>query len=228
VSRLSVFIDESGDFGFDDPRGYYVLSLVFHRQSEPITSEVDQLRTSLAHLGITDEQAVHSGALIRGEEEHRYEPIDRRKYVFARLFAFARHCPISFQSFVFRKSSFSGREQLRNQIAQELESFFFEHRVVFARFTTVIIYYDFGQKEISDIITTVFRKAFSNVEFRKVEPKDYRLFQVADLCCTMELLKTKDQDSSLSRSDLYFFGNPRNLRRDFLKQIEKMRFNGKL
>ncbi len=41
------------------------------------------------------------------------------------------------------------------------------------------------------ILTSVFSILFNNVEFRKVQPSDYKLFQVADLICTWELLAMK-------------------------------------
>jgi len=87
VSELSIFIDESGDFGTSDPRGYYVLTFVFHPQNEDISEPIQHLDSALADLGIPADRAVHTGALIRGEEEHRGAPINQRKAVFARLFS---------------------------------------------------------------------------------------------------------------------------------------------
>ena len=41
---LSVFIDESGDFGKYDPKSpYYYVSMVLHDQSVDISSEIDSL-----------------------------------------------------------------------------------------------------------------------------------------------------------------------------------------
>ena len=37
MKELSVFIDESGDFGeYDDQAPYYIITMVFHDQSLPI------------------------------------------------------------------------------------------------------------------------------------------------------------------------------------------------
>lgn len=58
-------------------------------------------------------------------------------------------------------------------------------------FDKIIIYYDNGQHELNRILTSVFSILFNNVEFRKVQPSDYKLFQVADLICTWELLAMK-------------------------------------
>ena len=58
-------------------------------------------------------------------------------------------------------------------------------------FDKVIIYYDNGQIELTKILTSVFSTLYTHVEFRKVKPVDYKLFQIADLICTMELLSEK-------------------------------------
>ena len=64
---------------------------------------------------------------------------------------------------------------------------------------------------------------FLNAEFRNVAPSEYRLFQAADLYCTLELLRGKDEDNALTKSDLYFFESARKLRQQYLKKISKQR-----
>lgn len=60
-----------------------------------------------------------------------------------------------------------------------------------------------------------------NVEFRKVKPVDYKLFQIADLICTMELLAEKADTHSFTRSELEFFDNIRDFKKNYLKHIKK-------
>ena len=84
-----------------------------------------------------------------------------------------------------------------------------------------IIYYDYGQSELTKIILSVFGSLFSNIEMRKVSPADYRLFQVADLLCTMELTKDKAERNAFSNSELEFFHSPRDFRKNLYKYIEK-------
>ena len=45
------------------------------------------------------------------------------------------------------------------------------------------------------------------------------LFQVSDLLCTMELIKLKLDNNLFSNSELAFFGNTRDLRKNYLKPI---------
>lgn len=75
----------------------------------------------------------------------------------------------------------------------------------FKSFDKIIVYYDNGQIELTKILTSIFNVLFFNVEFRKVRPADYKLFQIADLVCTLELLNEKRGIHSFSRSELEFF-----------------------
>lgn len=44
MKELSVFIDESGDFGeYDDQSPYYIITMVFHDQSIHIDEEINKL-----------------------------------------------------------------------------------------------------------------------------------------------------------------------------------------
>ena len=59
------------------------------------------------------------------------------------------------------------------------------------------------------------------LEFRKVTPSQYKLFQAADLFCTMHLLQLKLNSNQLSKSECAFFGNIRDLRKNYLKPLSK-------
>lgn len=65
---------------------------------------------------------------------------------------------------------------------------------------------------------------FAKYEFRRVSPAEYKLFQVADLICTLELLKEKISIQELSKSEQLIFHSKRDLKKDFLKGIQKKEF----
>ena len=50
---------------------------------------------------------------------------------------------------------------------------------------------------------------------------DYKLFQIADLICTMELLAEKADTNSFGRSEMEFFDNIRDFKKNYLKHIKK-------
>ena len=77
----------------------------------------------------------------------------------------------------------------------------------------VKIYYDNGQVEVTRVLSSVFNALLENVEFRKVIPSQYRLFQVADLICTLKLTELKLEKA--------FFEDERTLKKNYLKPIKK-------
>ena len=87
------------------------------------------------------------------------------------------------------------------------------------------IYYDNGQIEISRILASVFTVLFPEVEIKKVTPSDYRLFQTADMFCSMELIRLKMAASALSSSELEFFGNTRDMKKNYLNPLSKFRWD---
>lgn len=95
----------------------------------------------------------------------------------------------------------------------------------FHKFDNVIMYYDNGQHALTRVLNAVFAIEFTNYEVRKVLPSEYRLFQVADLMCTLKLLEVKTANSELTTSEIYIFHSKRALKKDFLKPIKKKEFH---
>lgn len=73
--------------------------------------------------------------------------------------------------------------------------------------------------EVNKILASVFNTLLDNVEFRKVIPSEYRLFQVADLVCTMKLVELKLKNHNLSKSEMKFFLDERTIKKNYLKPI---------
>ncbi|MGM9858393.1 MAG: DUF3800 domain-containing protein [Bacilli bacterium] len=72
---LSVFIDESGDFGFiKDASKYYLITLVFHNQSIDINPNIEKIK---------DKPVFHAGPIIRREYPFEDESIENRKKYFS-------------------------------------------------------------------------------------------------------------------------------------------------
>jgi hypothetical protein len=100
----------------------------------------------------------------------------------------------------------------------------------FSSWERIVIYYDNGQKEITNLVNSVFN-AHLSVEVRKVIPADYSLFQAADLCCTLSLLRRKIETSGLSASERGFFSTSKDsaeraLRKGYFKSLDRQRFGG--
>jgi len=193
LKELSIFIDESGDFGeYDYHSPYYIITMVFHRQDVDIQSAINKLNIELGYLGLNN-LCIHTGPIIRREEIYFY--IEKRH--------------------MFDIVTATGK------LSKLISQFICEHYEELLSFNNVKIYYDNGQVEVSKILSSVFNALLPNSIFRKVMPTDYKLLQVADLFCSMELVKLKLEHNLLSKSEKLFFGNLRDLKKNYLKPISK-------
>lgn len=88
MKELSVFVDESGDFGeYDYHSPFYIISLVFHDQVYDISSDLAHLENSLNNIGWA-KHCIHAGPIIRSEEEYRGVTLDERRKILKNLIAF--------------------------------------------------------------------------------------------------------------------------------------------
>lgn len=206
---LSIFIDESGDFGpYDSRTPYYIVSIVLHEQQIPIDSFINTLDEHISLLGYPS-HAIHVGPLIRRESTYANDMMENRKKLFSGLFNFARKLPFTYLSVIIKKDFHSDVISMTAKISKSIANTITEHNLYLQDFDKIILYYDNGQVELTKILTSVFSTLLSHVEFRKVSPADYKLFQVADLICSMELLNLKSQSVGFSKSELEFFHSPR-------------------
>ena len=59
MKELSIFIDESGDFGeYNKISPYYIVTMVFHDQDNDIAGCLDSLEQELIYLGYPNHDAV--------------------------------------------------------------------------------------------------------------------------------------------------------------------------
>lgn len=225
MKELSIFVDESGDFGaFEQHAPYYIITMVFHNQSNDISPNISILNNALKQIGYGGEQAVHTEPLIRREPPYQYFQPNERRAIFSKLYYFTLNCDIKYKSFVFRKAEYENSFKLEARMARDLSRFIKENLEYFQSFERVILYYDNGQHELNRILNTVLATQLADYDVRKVIPNEYRLFQVADLICTLELLKAKIEHGKLSNSEEKIFHSKRDLKKDFLKGICKKEF----
>ncbi len=222
MRELSIFVDESGDFGeYDFHSPYYIITMIFHDQENSIEKPMAGLDRELRDMGLI-EHCVHTGPIIRGEEEYRYMDLQQRRKIFNKMIAFIRKCEIKYHCFYIEKKHIQDMVEATGKLSKSISIFIRENYDMFSRFDNVKVYYDNGQVEVNKILSSVFHVMLPEVEFRKVLPSDYRLFQVADLLCTMELLRLKKAEKRLSRSEVAFFGNnERDFRINYLKPLNK-------
>ena len=120
---------------------------------------------------------------------------------------------VMFQTFQLEKRKVLDEVDATGRLSKDISRFVKEHFEFFLSFDVVKIYYDSGQVQVNKMLASVFNALLDNVEFRKVVPSDYRLFQIADLACTLQLIKTKSETKSLSNSERIFFETERILKK---------------
>ena len=153
--------------------------------------------------------------------EYHFESLDIRKKLMKKMMSFLRQINIKCQTVYIEKKHITDEVEAAGKLAKALSKFIRDNLSFFSSFDIVKIYYDNGQIELNKILSSVFNVLLDNVEFRKVIPSDYRLFQVADLICTLQLLELKYENHTLSKSEKIFFENERTLKKNYLKPMKQ-------
>ena len=217
---LSCFIDETGDFGdYDHHCPYYMISAVLHDQNISIESELNNLEKYLSNIGYPH-HAIHAGPLIRRENDYEDLSIEERKKLFNLLFNFTRRIPIHFFCAKVKKSECKDADELDAKLTKAIKAEILRSESFWNSFDKIIIYYDNGQKALKRVLNITFNSLFSDVEVRKVQPADYRLFQVADLICTLELTLSKIELGMFSNSEKAFFHGAHDFKKEYWRKIK--------
>lgn len=217
---LSIFVDESGDFGpYQSHCPFYLVSMVLHDQQLDLSHLIKEHDRHLADC--YEPHAIHTGPLIRREKPYTSWQCEARKKLFNSLFHLARKADIHYICAGIHKRPNMDSVKMTAELSKNIAAKLRKNEAYFKSFDKIIVYYDNGQIELSKILSSVFNTLFFHVEFRLVSPIEYKLFQIADLICTMELLALKANETQLSRSEQEFFMNKRSFQKDYLKALQK-------
>ena len=227
IREISVFVDESGSFDPNrDSSRYYLVCMVFHDQSVSIANEIAELEHSLTALNLPASHCVHAGPLIRREDEYATLSRETRRGIFRRMFLFMHKANISYQCFKIDKNFIGGKQGLHDPLLQQIAKFLLDHSADFNAFQKLKVYYDNGQRQLTALLKEAFAFFASRTEFiPAVEPSRYRLFQVADIICTLELIRQRLVDTGrLTESENAFFAGTKNFRKNYLKLLDRKIF----
>lgn len=136
------------------------------------------------------------------------------------MMSFLRQIDIKCKTVYIEKKHIADEVEAAGKLAKLLSRFLRDNMSFFASYDMVKVYYDNGQIELNKILSSVFNVLLDNVEFRKVIPSDYRLFQIADLVCTLQLLDLKCENHVLSNSEKKFFETERILKKNYIKPLK--------
>ena len=224
---ISVFVDESGTFdsGGESSR-YYLICLVLHDQRESIEGHVAALEDAFAAIGMDRAHCVHAGPLVRRELEYASMNRDDRRRIMSRMMAFVRRAPFAYRCFSIDKKFITADAAIHDFMLQHIVRFLIDHADVLNGYDRLKVYYDNGQRQVQELLKEAFSIfAAKTVFVGDVRPADYRLFQVADVLCTLELIRRKLRDGGrLTRSEYEFFNGFQNLNRNYFKVIDQKQY----
>ena len=198
MKELSIFIDESGDFGVATKfPSYYLTTFILHEQNKDISNQIEQLEKRIRSNNFAIEY-LHAMPIIRGESVFKkYSISDRRKMLYCML-NFTMSCPITHFTVSINRKIAADKVALSGKLSKEISAFIDKNYSYLIQFDQIIVYYDNGQTELSSILNAIFSAHISNVVFRTAMPQNYKLLQVADFICSIELLaKKKNTDTGV-------------------------------
>ena len=220
MRELSIFIDESGDAG--PGSRFYLLTLVFHDQSDNVLEGISRFERSLLDAELPN-ATFHFTPVLRGHDQFVTYSVSERKKFLSQFRIFTEKCPIRYTSFAFRKRDYADRSALANQMRKELNRFLQGNLAFMQKYDYVKIYYDNGQKIIHDIVHSAIEEAVSAnaIVYKDAAPSNYRLFQVADYICGIELTAIRYENNEQGASELSFFGSKNTFKKNWLKKLRR-------
>ena len=220
LRELSIFVDESGEFG--PVSKYYLITLVFHDQSEDISAHLSRYRCVLSDCGMKD-ITFHLSPLMNGHREYAGLSLGARKRHLSKFLVFTQNLPFAYRTFLFKKMGFDEAGKLLVRMKRDITSFLFDHLDFFQAFDKVKVYYDDGQQAVSEVLHEAIRYTLSKNAylFKDAHPCDYCLSQVADFVCGIELTAVKYDASEATATDAIFFGGSNSFKKNYLKKIRK-------
>ncbi len=219
MKELSIFVDESGDFGaYDHHCPIYLFSLVYHDQQNNILPSLNAFRQSLLQVD-PNMNFFHTGPLIRREDAYKNIDIKSRRVAFYKMSYLATHLPINYSVVVVEKKHIADGIELSAQLSKPFKAILDNNLIFFQGFDHIKIYYDNGQKQLTSLLGETFRSHLNNIQFKIVKSADYVLFQVADFLSTIELTHYKFETKKISSSERYFFADERQFNRNYYRHI---------
>lgn len=219
MSELSIFVDESGD---QSGSKFYLITLVFHDQSDGFYQFETPYTQSLIDRNLPD-IPFHMGPLMNGHEDYQTLPLRDRKRLLAAFSIFTQHFPFRYKTLSYIKAEAPSMDALLLHMKRDLILFLFDNLSYLQTFEKIKIYYDNGQVIVTEALHAAIEYALSKdaIIYKDAKPQAYRLFQLADYICTLELIALKYQLHDDRPTDRLFFGNWGSFKKNSLKKIRK-------
>lgn len=153
--------------------------------------------------------------------------LEDRKSYFSQFFLTVQKLPISYHSFVYRRSEFKTKSDLSNRMRRDVTNLLFDHLAWLQSFDHVKVYYDNGQQIVGSALHAAVEYVLprNSLVYRMTKSTDFPLAQAADLLCSIELTATKIECGEYSSTERKFYGSERMLKRNYLKYMKRKRLD---
>lgn len=225
MTELSIFIDESGDAG--PVSRYYIVTLVFHEQATELKENIAAYERNVRDCEL-DVMPFHFGPLLTGHDDYQWVSIRNRKKQLSLFRQFVDRSPITYRPFIYdKKQGLYDPQKLSETIERDVAIFLSDHLAYMQSFDHVKIYYDGGQSVVTRALHGAIEKAIFQraTVYRDASPRTYRLSQVADYICGIELTLLKFQNGTATKTDTEFFGSITPFKKNFVRKLKKKRLN---
>ena len=222
MKRLNIFVDETGEFGFDNGASdLYGVSFTFHEQSVDIKNELTKLNERLEKIGFP--KMIHMADLIMKRGDYQIFDIKKRKSIFNAIYQFSRRIDVKYHTIIIDKRYTDNKRVLKSQLSKEINMMVNNHIDYFNKFDKIVLYYDNGQEYLGVILESIFQR-FDNfehkIDFNHVQK---RLFQVSDMLTYIDKYDYKFKNKmKFTKGELFFFSKEEI--RKILKELKKKRF----
>lgn len=222
MRELSVFFDESGDIGTGSE--YYLLTLVFHNQSDDIDSWLSSYEQACTASNLPKD-TFHFTPVLRGHAPFDSMGYSTRKRLLSRFRYFVERLPFKYVCLSYEKRRFSNTADLQAKMQRDIERLIRDNLVFFQEFDVVKVYYDNGQSIVSTSVHGAISAALFEdaVVYRNIKPNRYRLFQVADYICGIELAAIRYERNQAGSTEERFLGSWKDFRQNYLKKLRRHR-----
>lgn len=198
--------------------------MVLHDQRKEIKPNIARYESSLLNADLPN-VAFHSEPLLNGHGSYEFLSLEKRKKMLASFSALVRYLPVEYISFIYRSSEFTDEESLGERMRRDIAQAIRVRLEYFQQFDEVKVYYDNGQAIVKQALYGAIESELaSNVVIRrKTTMTEYRLAQVADYFCTIELAALKYTAGEAGETYNKFFGGIGAFKRNWLKQARRKR-----
>ena len=216
---LKIFIDESGEFGFEQGSSeLYVVSMVFYDTTINIDNFLHDFEDRLKRLGYSG--MIHMADLVMNRGEYRNQHINDRRKLFNAIYQFTRKSPIKIANIIIDKKYTNHSQTLKQKIIQEFDKIITNNKKVFDGFNKILIYYDNGQRTLGAAIKEAFSILGNYEQVDKFNHLQERPFQSADMLTFIyKYYYNFKNKQCLSKGESYFFQSIEML--IIIKELEK-------